>query len=235
MQKRIAITQSNYIPWKGYFDLISRVDELVLYDDRQFTRRDWRNRNQIKTRDGLVWLTIPVVVKGRYTQSIEETRISDVTWPIRHRRMLDHAYSRAPHFEEIRDILAPAYEAAASVEYLSIVNELFLRSICDVLGTHTEFRWSREYPATGSKSERLISICRSAGATHYLSGPTARAYIEEDLFRAAGITLEYMDYSSYPEYPQLHPPFVHTVSIVDVLFNVGSANARAYVTGTRHG
>src|SRR5687767_5361993 len=98
MTRRIAISQSNYIPWKGYFDLINFMDEFILYDDVQFTRRDWRNRNKIKTPNGELWLTIPVQVTGKYHQSIRETQVSDSTWARTHWRTLEHAYARAPWF-----------------------------------------------------------------------------------------------------------------------------------------
>src|ERR1041384_7029573 len=103
MQKMVAIVQSNYIPWKGYFDMIRGVDEFVLYDDVQYTRRDWRNRNRIKTAQGTQWLTIPVEVKGKYLQAIKETKISDPSWGRTHWRTLCHSYNRAPHFRDFQD------------------------------------------------------------------------------------------------------------------------------------
>jgi hypothetical protein len=218
--KRVAIVQSNYIPWKGYFDIINQVDEFILYDDRQYTRRDWRNRNLIKTPNGLLWLTIPVRVKGRYDQRIDETMISDPEWAKKHWKTISHAYASAPHFERLRDDFAALYEDPGD-EHLSAVNHRFLEAICGMLGIRTRLSWSSDYPAVGDRTERLVSLCRLAGAQEYLSGPAARTYIEEERFQEAGIALTYMDYSGYPEYPQLYGGFEHGVSVVDLLFNAG--------------
>jgi WbqC-like protein len=218
--KRAAIVQSNYIPWKGYFDIINLVDEFILYDDRQYTRRDWRNRNLIKTAQGLHWLTIPVRVKGRYEQRIDETMIGDPGWADRHWQTISHAYRSAPFFELYGDAIGALYSASGE-DRLSDVNRRFLEVICTLLGIGTRLSWCTDYSASGDRTERLVSLCRSAGADEYLSGPAARAYIEEDQFRAAGIKLLYMDYEGYPEYPQLHGGFEHGVSIIDLLFNTG--------------
>jgi hypothetical protein len=225
--KRVAIVQSNYIPWKGYFDLINLVDEFILFDDRQFTRRDWRNRNLIKTAQGLHWLTIPVRVKGRYEQRIDETMTSEAEWPEKHWKTMSHAYGSAPFFSQYRDAIAALYTSSGE-ERLSDVNRRFLEAICDILGIGTRLSWSTDYPTTGDRTERLVNLCRMAGAQEYLSGPAARAYIDEAQFQAAGIRLTYMDYSGYPEYPQLNGAFEHGVSILDLLFNVG-ADAPRYM------
>jgi hypothetical protein len=216
----VAIVQSNYIPWKGYFDIINRVDEFMLFDDRQYTRRDWRNRNLIKTAQGVHWLTIPVHAKGRYEQRIDETMISDPEWAGRHWKTIASAYAAAPFFDQYREAIEALYKVSGE-ERLSDVNRRFLDAICGLLGIRTRLSWSTDYTAEGSRTERLVNLCQLAGATEYLSGPAARAYIEEDRFRDAGIELTYMDYSGYPEYPQLHGPFEHGVSIVDLLFNTG--------------
>ena len=218
--KRVAIVQSNYIPWKGYFDLINSVDELILYDSVQYTRRDWRNRNRIKTRDGCRWLTIPVEVKGRYLQSIAHTRISDLGWRAKHLETVRHSYRRAPFFETYEPLLAGIYEGASS-PFLSEVNERFIVEICRLLGITTTISRSSQYDLVEGRNERLISLCRQSGAQRYVSGPAARAYLETARFAESSITVEWMDYSGYPEYPQLHPPFEHEVTIIDLLLNVG--------------
>ena len=218
--KKVAIVQSNYIPWKGYFDLINLVDEFVLFDDMQYTRRDWRNRNLIKTRDGLKWLTIPVAVKGNYFQSIRDTRISDPTWARRHWESIVHNYSKAKHFAAYREVFEPLY-LGSQESSLSQINYAFLATICKILGIDTRITWSEQYTLVEGKTERLVSICKQAGATTYISGPAARDYMDETLFNAEGISLEYIDYSSYPDYRQLFPPFEHGVSIIDLIFNEG--------------
>jgi hypothetical protein len=218
--KRVAIVQSCYIPWKGYFDLIGLVDEFILYDDRQYTRRDWRNRNRIKTAHGSQWLTIPVEVKGRYEQRIDETVVSDPVWGERHWKTLQHTYGSAPHFEEYRDLVEELYRNPGGMQ-LSKINRQFLQALCDLLGIGTTLSWSTDYKAEGAKTERLVSLCRAAGADAYLSGPRAREYLDEERFAEAGIALDYIDYSGYSEYPQLHPPFDHNVTILDLIFNTG--------------
>ena len=219
--KRIAVVQSNYIPWKGYFDLIASVDEFVLLDDAQFTRRDWRNRNRIKTADGLKWLTIPVEMKGKYDQAIKDTRISDPSWREKHWTRLYHAYSRAPCFSQYAERIEEVYQDASD-ERLSQINHRFLTAICDILGIDTKITWSMDYGATGRRSERLLDICGQAGATEYLSGPSARTYLDESLFGEAGVDVIWMDYEGHPEYDQLYPPFEHHVTVLDLIFHTGA-------------
>jgi len=219
--KRIAIVQSNYIPWKGYFDMIRQADEFILLDSVQYTRRDWRNRNRIKGREGGVWLTIPVKVAGRYLQPIRETEISDSGWAERHWCKLKDAYKAAPHFHAHAQRLETLYGNASRCRLLSDVNRLFLQDLCSLLGISTRLTDDDEYHPTGSKTERLVSLCQAAGATEYLSGPAAKDYLIPALFAEAGIGLSWMSYDGYPEYPQLHPPFEHAVSIIDVLVHTG--------------
>ena len=225
--KRIAISQSNYIPWKGYFDLIDSVDEFVLYDDMQFTRRDWRNRNQIKTPGGLKWLTIPVEIKGKFHQRINETRVSDLGWPRAHWRALELNYRRSAHFDEFRDRVHELYFGCVSAG-LSEINLYFLQVINGWLGIRTPLRRSSDYRLEGERSERLLSICRQAGATVYYSGPAARDYLDTAVFATAGVEVVWMDYSGYPTYRQLHGEFQHGVSILDLLFNEG-VNSRKFM------
>ena len=225
--KKVAIVQSNYIPWKGYFDLINLVDEFILFDDMQYTRRDWRNRNLIKTRAGLKWLTIPVAVKGNYFQKIKDTRVSDPGWAGQHWESIVHNYSKAQHFPQYRGLFEGLY-LGSHESFLSQINYAFLTAICKILGIDTRITWSDEYTSVEGKTERLVNICKQAGAATYISGPAARDYIDQTLFNAANISLEYMDYSSYPEYRQLFPPFEHGVSIIDLIFNEGP-DARKYM------
>jgi hypothetical protein len=228
----VAIVQSNYIPWKGYFDLIRRADEFVLYDDVQYTRRDWRNRNRIKTADGTQWLTVPVQVRGKYTQPIREVRVSEPGWGANHWARLRHAYARAPHFAAHADRLAALYAEADRLETLSEINALFVRSLCEVLGITTRITDSVAYRLDNpDPTGRLLDVCLQAGAGVYLSGPAARAYLDEDLFRRAGVEVRYMDYAGYPEYPQLHGPFDHAVSVLDLLVMTGP-RAPAYLDRT---
>jgi len=217
--KRIAIVQSNYIPWKGYFDLIASVDAFVLYDDVQYTRRDWRNRNKIKTIDATQWLTIPVKVKGKYEQTIRQTELDGDAWQKTHWKSLLHHYRKAACFDEVAAFIAPLYEASYS--HLSQVNRAFMVAICNYLGIRTVIHDSAEYTLAEGKSARLADLCLQAGGTEYVSGPSAKDYIEPSVFAAAGVTLSWFEYEGYPAYPQLGGEFVHAVSILDLLFNCG--------------
>ncbi|MBB3426614.1 hypothetical protein FHT85_003610 [Rhizobium sp. BK312] len=218
--KKIAILQSNYIPWKGYFDLIAAVDEFILYDDMQFTRRDWRNRNQIKTPQGLSWLTVPVKVKGKYHQTIRETEIDGRKWAASHWKSIVSNYRKSRHFDEVASFLEPIY-LNSNHDFLSPLNRELLEAICRYLGITTSITNSWTYDLVEGKSERLAELCVQAGGTEYISGPAARDYIEESVFRERGLGLSWFDYRDYPEYPQLWGEFVHTVSILDLLFNCG--------------
>jgi hypothetical protein len=233
MGKKVAVVQSNYIPWKGYFDLIHAVDEFVLFDDVQYTRRDWRNRNRIKTPEGTRWLTVPVLTKGNYLAPIKDITVSEPRWGEQHWKSLSAAYGRAPHFKRYADLFAGLYLALGD-STLSSVNRRFIEAICGLLGIRTRISWSMDYEVGEGKNERLIALCRQAGADVYVSGPSARAYLDEALFQRQGIRVEFFDYDGYPEYPQLHPPFEHNVSVLDLLFHVGpEAPAHMLTFGAR--
>ena len=222
--KKIVITQSNYIPWKGYFDAIALADEFVIYDDMQFTKRDWRNRNVIKTPQGPKWLTIPVDVKGKYFQKIRDTRISEPTWNKDHWNMIVQNYSKAPHFKEVKDFLEDLYMKATQT-FLTEVNVYFLEKICSFLEIPFRFRMSGEFELHEDRTQRLVNIVKELDGTEYYSGPAAKAYMELNRFEEKQIDVHYFDYSGYPEYRQLNPPFDHGVSIVDLLLNEGGASA----------
>lgn len=220
MSKTVAIVQSNYIPWRGYFDLVNSVDEFILYDDMQYTRRDWRNRNAIKSPNGVIWLTIPVQVKGKYFQKIKDTAVADDKWPRDHWNAIVHNYSKACYFSEYRDLFQNLYSGSHE-KSLSQINYRFISAICRILGIKTTISSSMDYDLTGNKTERLVNLCKQSGATDYLTGPAAKAYVDEELFAQEGISVSYIDYAGYLEYGQLYPPFEPLVSIVDLVFNQG--------------
>jgi hypothetical protein len=227
--KRVAIIQSNYIPWKGYFDIIQSVDEFILLDEVQYTRRDWRNRNLIKTSQGPQWLTIPVDVKSNFTIAIDQVKIADPAWGRKHWTTITNNYSRSEYFKEYKDQFADIYLNQKET-YLSRINLNFITLVNTLLGIKTRISWSRDYNAPVGKTERLLSLCKATGASEYLSGPAAQGYLDEELFRSNGVAVSWMDYSNYPEYRQLFPPFVHGVSILDLLFNEGK-NATRFMKG----
>lgn len=225
-----VILQPSYVPWRGYFDQIRRADLFIFYDDVQYDKHGWRNRNQIKTSQGKQWLTIPVH-SGGVTQGtpIKDVRIDwSKPWADHHLKALRSSYSRAPHFKDYLPLLESFYgrrdESIADFTIattMALANELGLQ--------RTQFKRSSELPGiTGLKTDRLVQILRQVKADHYLSGPSARDYIEADKFAAAGIRLEYIAYD-YPPYPQLYPPYDPQVSVLDLLFMVGPAAADYFV------
>ena len=217
--KKIAILQSNYIPWKGYFDLINMVDEFIFYDEVQYTKNDWRNRNKIKTPQGIQWLTIPVRQES-LDQKIKDTKISDKKWNIKHWRTISQNYSKAKYFKDYKDIFEELY-LTCDEEYLSEINYKFITTINEILGIKTKLRWSSEFELVDGQTEKLLGICKDCNADIYLSGPAAKDYFDEELAKQENIKVEWMDYSGYKEYEQLNPPFEHGVTILDLIFNKG--------------
>ena len=227
---RVAAIQSSYIPWKGYFDIIHDVDTFIFYDDLQYTKRDWRSRNRIKSASGPQWLTIPV--GGRTDRLICDVAIEDPDWQKNHWGRLKQSYGRTPHFPRYAPLFEEIY-LGQQWGNLSLLNQQLIQRIArDCLGIRTCFADSRQFVAEGRKLDRLIDLLKKAGASHYISGPSARAYIDPLQFEAAGIALEFKEYGNYPEYGQLYPPFTHEVTVLDLLFHEG-ANAPWYIWGWR--
>ena len=226
--KKVAILQSNYIPWKGYFDIIASVDEFILYDDMQYTRRDWRNRNRIMTPNGPQWPTIPVSVKGKFYQRINETKVANHDWIDDHWKAIQMNYARARFFQDYKDRIQCVYEKCREEDYLSRINYRFLIEVCDILNIKTNITWSSDYHLAEGKTERLVNLVKQAGGGFYLSGPAAKDYIVEECFQQEHIELAWMDYSGYPEYTQLSSAFEHGVSVLDLIFNEGPC-ARDYM------
>jgi hypothetical protein len=223
-----VIVQPSYIPWRGFFHLIMKADVFVFYDCVQYDDRGWRNRNLIKTPNGLQWLTIPVNAKGAQINAtpINDIRIIwDSPWNKKHWGAVKHNYAKAPHFKSYASLLEGFY-ARRDTLLADFTCDLTV-AIAQELGIqHTQFVRSSTLPAVqGTKTDRLLSIVAHLGAKHYICGPSAKAYIESDKFAAAGITIEYMTYD-YPEYPQLHGAFEPRVSILDLLFMVGPEAGR---------
>ncbi len=228
---RIAVLQSNYIPWKGYFDIIHDVEQFVFNDELQYTKNDWRNRNKIKTPDGTLWLTLPVGTDQH--RLIEEVRLPENKAIFRkHIASIRANYVHAPYFKMVMPFFEDAF-LDREWEYLSKLNQYLIKQISrEFLGIETEFRDSHEFEKTGVKHERLLTMLLSAGATTYVSGPAAKDYIVAEDYEKAGIELVWKDYSGYPEYKQLYPPFDHAVSIIDLLMNTGT-DAPWYIWGWR--
>lgn len=226
----VAVLQSNYLPWKGYFDLIHDADLFIFHDDLQYTKNDWRNRNRIKTPQGSQWLSIPVGTDQN--RLICEVVINDPSWQAKHWKRIRECYARCPYFSTYQPFFEEVY-CGRQWTSLSDLNQHLIRLISrEFLQIRTELRDSREYAISGRKLDRLIDQVLKAGGTKYISGPAAKAYIDPARFADAGIELAWKDYAGYPDYSQLHPPFEHGVSILDLLFNVGP-DAPWYIWGWR--
>lgn len=226
MAKTIVITQSNYIPWRGYFDLLRSADEVIVFDSVQYTKRDWRNRNVIKTPSGKHWLTIPVEVKGRYEQSIDDARIADPGWLRPHLQSLELNYAKAAAFDETWPWLRGTLVGAAASPWLSEISVTILQAIMarlelDVPMIRCTEVIERQALRDMGPTERLVNLAKARGATRYLSGPAAKNYLDVERFTAEGIEVAWMSYESYPPYPQLWGGFIPDVSIVDLLLNTG--------------
>jgi hypothetical protein len=223
---KVGIIQSSYLPWRGYLDFIASVDLFVILDDVQFTRQDWRNRNRIKTPGGSQWITVPVHRQGLSARICEAEIDYARNWRHDHRRAVALNYARASHTPDVLAMLDAAFDANHPT--ISALNIALLRSLCGYLGIQTPLRLSSDFACAGVKTDRLLALLTAVGATTYLSGPSARAYLEEDRFREAGIALEYKRYH-YPDYPQLWGPFDGVVSVIDLIANCGP-DARALIT-----
>lgn len=199
----------------GYFEFIARCDRFILLDDVQYTRRDWRNRNKIRTRYGDRWLTIPVKQSGNYEAKINEMVVADPLWMRWHFDTLAQAYGQCSGWKRYSEELEWCY--IDSPEKLSGINRAFLDLGCKWLGVTTPISWSTDYASHGFKSEKLVSLCKSCGADTYLTGPAAKGYLDESYFNANGITVEWMAYHDWPRLSFLHSLFTTDQSALSIL------------------
>lgn len=225
---RAAIIQSSFIPWKGYFDIIHDADVFVFLEDVQYTQRDWRSRNRIKTPGGVKWLSVPVF--GGIGQQIWQARIYGKEWAEKHKKTIHHSYAASPYYESYKDDILSIFDAGCTT--LSELNMRAIGKISRLLGIRTKMIDSRDLWAFGRKDDKLINICQRLGVDEYLSGPSAQAYICPEKFDKEGIRLKYKSYDGYPEYRQLWGGFEHYVSVIDLIFNCGD-RAPDFIWGWR--
>lgn len=214
----VVILQSNYLPWRGYFDLLRRADHFVIYDTVQYTTNDWRNRNRIVGPKGAQWLTLPIRTKGRFGQSINEAEISDPDWARRHVSAIDNALAQAPYYKPwLRERLHDWFHNISGETRLSKVNKALIGAIAGELGLRTRLHDAADLPQLGDRTGRLVSICAHLGATHYLSGPSAQNYLDEEQFAAHNIAVDWMRYTDYSHYKQVDGGYRSDVSTIDAL------------------
>lgn len=229
---KLAISQSNYIPWKGYFDLIASVDRFVLYDTVQFTKNDWRNRNLIKTQAGVQWLSIPV--GDNIHRTIQEVPLPQTNWRIKHWKSLVAAYGKAPFFDEVASWLEPIYRDNTDTT-LSAFNARLIREVCRQLRIETEIVFDDGACRQQDRVLKLVEICQRHGADTYVSAPAGKNYIDVRTFELHGLRLEWFEYPEYPTYAQLHGPFLHSVSILDALFHCGAHPGSIFASAGQRG
>jgi len=217
--KKVAILQSNYIPWKGYFHIIQKVDYFVFLDTAQYTKRDWRNRNLIKTPEGLKWLSVPN--NGTQKMMINEVQIdNDSKWFEIHFKTLENCYKKTKYFKDYSCFLEKVY-LKTRWQKLSELNQFMIKEISKFLGIQTIFCNSDEFNLVEGKNKKIISIMQQLQSNYYLTGPSAKSYLDVQKFKENNIKVEFMNYPKYPEYPQSWVNFENNVSILDLLFCVG--------------
>jgi len=215
----VGILQPGYLPWLGFFEQVYRSDIFVIYDDVQYDKNGWRNRNRIKTPNGIQWLTVPVILKKQNKPPIKDVRINNQeNWRKKHLESIKTNYSRAKYFFTYYPIFEKIY--SKEWEFLIDLDIQIIHVICDVLGLKREFRLSSDLVAEGDKNFRLIDICKKLGADTFYEGQSGKDYIDEKCFKDAGIEVQFQDYK-HPEYSQLYGDFIPYLSIIDLLFNEG--------------
>lgn len=220
---KAGVIQSNYIPWRGYFDFINSVDLFVIYDDVQYSKGSWRNRNQLKFADGPKWITLPV--KVNLGMAINEVTLKELDWKKQHSDLLKASLGKAPFFKEAMQVWEQGI--AGNTTFLTDLNINITNSICQYLGITTKIVRSEPYDLSGTKTERLMNLFKKIGATSYLSGPAAESYLDLELFRANKIDLYFKKYN-YPQYPQQHETFLAAVSVLDLIANTGKEAVNLY-------
>jgi hypothetical protein len=233
--RRVTLLQSNYLPWRGYFDFMAKSDEFIVYDSCQYTVNDWRNRNQLKTATGLTWITIPIITKGRVGQRIVDAETVDHRWVKVHLGTLTSTLSKAEFGREVVEILREPFARSSATRLLHDINVDFLNVVRDYLGLTCTITDDSQYDVASlgalSPSAKVAEVVRRAGASRYLTGPRGLDYLELADFAARGIAVDVLDYSTLMPYPQLYGDFVGNVSVIDLLANVGERSA-AHLTST---
>lgn len=225
----VSAIQSNYIPWKGYFDLIQGSNVFVFYDEVQYTKNDWRNRNLIYSSNGLQWLTIPIP-QASVKLKISEVVIKDSKWQKTHYTTLVQTYMSSPYFHQLEPLLKEIY-LLQPWEKLSDLNRFVIRKICGLLKIRTQLLDSKSFDLPEGRIERLLALLIQLKTKTYISGPSGVDYLSqyEELFLKNGIQIQYKEYPNYPAYPQQCGLFQNQVSILDMIANIELSQIPDYI------
>ncbi len=216
---KVLVTQPNYIPWKGYFDLIAKADEFVVLDDVKYTNRDWRNRNLIKTPQGTIWLNIPIYKEEKML--IKDASVKNFSWVDEHLNKIERNYKKSNYFDSIYPTLQKIYKGLRSDKLIDINIEI-INFICKYLEIDTQISFSSDIKNKNvEKSNRILDICINKNATTYITSSKSKNYLDENLFKNNKINIEFEDFKNYPKYRQLWEDFEEKVSVIDLLFNQG--------------
>lgn len=215
---RIAIHQPQYLPWLGYFDKMDRADVFVLLDDVQYKKNEWQNRNKIRNAESWQWLTVPVLYD--FGQPLNEVKIDNKTdWRTKHLKSIELNYSRAPYFKDYFAFFEDIYRR--EWDLLADVSAEIITRLKERLGIKARLVKSSELGIKSSATNRLVDICRKLDADVYLSGAGGSEYLDEALFAAAGIKLEYQTYK-HPVYKQVFDGFEPNMAVIDLMFMEGA-------------
>lgn len=217
---RIGILQPGYLPWLGFFEQIYRSDVFVIYDDVQYDKEGWRNRNRIKTANGVQWLTVPVIMSFKEHPLIHEVRIDNKqNWRKKHLMSMQQSYSKAPFYRKYIGMFEEAY--SKGWQYLVDIDMHFILELTNCLGMgDKKIVRSSTLNIDGDRIERLINICKKFNADTFYEGAAGRDYIDAAYFAQCGIKVEFQDYK-HPVYKQIYNDFVPYLSVIDLLFNYG--------------
>jgi hypothetical protein len=216
---KLVILQPGYLPWLGFFDQMYQSDIFLIYDDVQYDKHGWRNRNRIKTAQGVQWLTLPVLTKGQSKPLIKEVLVNNQTdWRKAHLKTIEQSYSRAPYFNDYFGLFEEIY--TKEWKYLIDIDMAFIYALIEKLGLTKEIKFSSSLGIPGKGTQRLIDICSYFKISDYLTGDAAEDYLDESQFSQINVQLHYHHYQ-HPVYNQLHGEFVPYLSVIDLLFNQG--------------
>ena len=215
----VSVHKPQYLPWIGYFHKIAHSDVFVFLDNVQYKKREFQNRNKIRTKEGWLWLTVPVITKGRFTQNMKEVLIDNTSnWHKKHWQSIEMNYSKAKYFNEYKEFFKSLYEK--EWDKLIDLNVFIIKYINELLNIKIPVYYESDLNIEGEKTTRIINICKKLNADTYLSGIGGKEYLIEEEFIKTGIKLIYQNFK-HPVYTQVYPGFEPFMSIVDLLFNCG--------------